>query len=291
MSQILHLPDEILLIILTNVEDVKDTRLVCKKFSEIAAELLLNTVTVLPTNNSLDRLASISAHPLIRKGIANIRVQTFGFAPEVLDLGRFRALWPTKTAHWTDAVHSGIQDRLGRPITSPAEFTRKVALYMSRLPRAIDLDIKDYETGDTGEENYLKYLVSKYPKPPKGHRSVEGVTLSLAHMYRKVAGRWLANGEASFAQAVCVDLPIYAYRQGKSVRSYRLTLVSPFTREALGQALPVGGQLVTQWQAAIGASAVVFEERADRPRAQCLQGIPIPQNAGLGEFGRILRGN
>jgi hypothetical protein len=91
---ILDLPDEILLEIFEHVEDLKfhppysellyyvdegredirNTRLVCRRFCNVNSQLLVRLVRVNPNKASLARLEEISRHPTIVKGVRVVRV-------------------------------------------------------------------------------------------------------------------------------------------------------------------------------------------------------------------------
>lgn len=92
---ILDLPDEILLEIFealegfnhdldevmrspswfrSNVKDIKNARLVCRRFCDLSSQLLVNFVVVTPTETSLERLDEISRHPTISKGVRDVQV-------------------------------------------------------------------------------------------------------------------------------------------------------------------------------------------------------------------------
>lgn len=296
MPNITNFPDELLLMIFKHVEDVGNARLTCRKFNQVATEHLIRTVVVLPTEESLAHFEEICSDPVVRRGIREVRVRTFGFAPEVSDLARFRGLWPTRSANWTSRVYDGVRQKLGEPIDDPVRFSREVARCIERMGQKIDLLIQDYETGSIEEELYLSHIVANHPRPPHGHGSVNGAINSLALMYERAAGRWPANGEAAFAQAVCVDLPVRLFRQGKLLAGYHVLVVSPFTRDALRQALPAsnngGAQsgLADDFQRAMRATTrVTLETKADAPRQPCVQTAPLPAVADMGRFEGILR--
>ena len=88
---ILDLPDEILLEIFEHVEnfdlnspllyyydpgrkDIKNTRLVCRRFCDVSSQLLVRFVRVHFNETSLARLDEISRHPTIAKGVRAVRV-------------------------------------------------------------------------------------------------------------------------------------------------------------------------------------------------------------------------
>ncbi|KLU87183.1 hypothetical protein MAPG_06185 [Magnaporthiopsis poae ATCC 64411] len=296
MPNITNFPDELLLNIFKHVEEVGDTRLTCRKFNDIATEHLIRAVVVDPTEESLARFQQISLDPVVRRGIRRVRIRTFGFAPEVSDLARFRALWPTRGANWTSRVYDGVRKKLGDPIGDPMRFSRQVAVCIERIGQKLDLIIEDYATGSIETELYLSHIVANHPRPPHGHGSINGAIDSLALMYERAAGRFPANGEAAFAQAVCVDLPIRLFRRGKRLESYNVVVVSPFTRDALRQALPGnnnGGALpghAADFRRALGATRrVTLDTKADAFRQPCVQTVPLPAVANMGTFERILQ--
>ncbi|KAK0639498.1 hypothetical protein B0T16DRAFT_518376 [Cercophora newfieldiana] len=57
-----------------DIEDIKNCRLVCQKFRDLGAEMLVRIVTVDIRGRSLNRLAEISRHPTIRRGVRAVRV-------------------------------------------------------------------------------------------------------------------------------------------------------------------------------------------------------------------------
>jgi hypothetical protein len=92
---ILHLPNEIFLDILKNVEtsdatadsstrkghtaernveDIRNARLVCRKFCDLASRFLVRVMHVRPDRKSLDWLDRISRHPTISQGVRTIWV-------------------------------------------------------------------------------------------------------------------------------------------------------------------------------------------------------------------------
>ncbi len=58
----------------TRVPDIKNIRLVCRRFSTLAAGLLVRLVRVYPTAASLARFDAISRHPTISKGVRGVLV-------------------------------------------------------------------------------------------------------------------------------------------------------------------------------------------------------------------------
>ena len=109
---ILDLPDELLLAIFEFVEgidltwtvrpapwlnaddfrqvrDIKNTRLVCRRFAAISSQLLVRIVRVDLTEPSLARLEEISRHPVISKGVRAVKIVLHFFNPCFDDLEWF----------------------------------------------------------------------------------------------------------------------------------------------------------------------------------------------------------
>ncbi|KAI1859245.1 uncharacterized protein JN550_012165 [Neoarthrinium moseri] len=83
---ILDLPDEILrhifgfqathlLGISSDNSQIKPLRLVCRRFNEQSSHLLLNRLTLDFTRSSLEKLETVSKHPIISKGIRNVHFE------------------------------------------------------------------------------------------------------------------------------------------------------------------------------------------------------------------------
>lgn len=103
---IMDLPDEILLGIFRLVEDIdwelhaeiclhvdrkdiKNVRLVCRRFSNLSSELLVRRVRISPSEASLARLDAISRHPTISKGVCIVRVVLHLYNPALRDTVSF----------------------------------------------------------------------------------------------------------------------------------------------------------------------------------------------------------
>ncbi|KAK4445130.1 hypothetical protein QBC34DRAFT_473014 [Podospora aff. communis PSN243] len=63
--------------------DVKNCRLVCRRFHDISSRLLISSVAIDCRISSLARLDAISRHPIIAKGVESIQVSLAVFTPSV----------------------------------------------------------------------------------------------------------------------------------------------------------------------------------------------------------------
>ena len=102
---IFGLPDELLLDIFEFLEvvdpisgdwincngaaDIKNTRLVCRRFCEVSSQLLARIVCLQFNKASLARLDEISRHPTIAKGVRTIRVVLHFYNRSFVSLDRF----------------------------------------------------------------------------------------------------------------------------------------------------------------------------------------------------------
>ena len=102
---ILDLPDELLLdifglveyldpalphhIAYTGTKDIKNARLVCRRFCAVSSQLLGRVVCIQFNEESLARLDEISRHPTIAKGVRTIRVVLHFYNRSFVDLDRF----------------------------------------------------------------------------------------------------------------------------------------------------------------------------------------------------------
>ncbi|KAK3902914.1 hypothetical protein C8A05DRAFT_15096 [Staphylotrichum tortipilum] len=73
----------------TSAPDIRSIRLVCRRFSELAAGLLVRLVRVYPTGESLARFDAISRHPTISKGIRGVLVVLHFYHPQYEDFESF----------------------------------------------------------------------------------------------------------------------------------------------------------------------------------------------------------
>jgi hypothetical protein len=71
-----------------NIGDIRNTRLVCRRFCNVISQLLVRVVRVGADRASLERLDRISRHPTIVKGVHTVRVNLHFYTSEFLDFGR-----------------------------------------------------------------------------------------------------------------------------------------------------------------------------------------------------------
>ncbi|KAI5924178.1 hypothetical protein F4810DRAFT_148965 [Camillea tinctor] len=100
--QLLDLPDEILILVFEQVKgwwlnegsfdpyshgqrDIMSVRLVCRRFCHASTHLLIHFLTVSMDPPSLLRLAEVSRHPAIRKGVRGVRVLLDFYDPALAD--------------------------------------------------------------------------------------------------------------------------------------------------------------------------------------------------------------
>lgn len=103
-APILLLPDELLLEIFAGVKyykpinksahqdfasssaDIAAARLVCRRFAALSSHLLVHYIRLDGINtNSLERLESISHHPLIRQGVRIVRFEAISYVQSLAD--------------------------------------------------------------------------------------------------------------------------------------------------------------------------------------------------------------
>lgn len=65
-------------------KEIKNTRLVCRKFCNESSHLLMPAVSISANPSSLARLEGISRHPLIAKGVRTVRVIVHFYARGLL---------------------------------------------------------------------------------------------------------------------------------------------------------------------------------------------------------------
>lgn len=66
-------------------KEIKNTRLVCRKFCNESSHLLMPAVSISANPSSLARLEGISRHPLIAKGVRTVRVIVHFYAQKLAD--------------------------------------------------------------------------------------------------------------------------------------------------------------------------------------------------------------
>lgn len=155
---ILDLPDEILLNIFEFVEDlnfdspflyyihaskkdIKNTRLVCRRFCNVSSQLLIRLVRVSFNEPSLARLEEISRHPTIAKGVRAVRVVLHFYNFSFTDLDWFISYHADEVEHQVNMFdHAKLWELSNIPEQTASEMVAKGRAVASTLRRLASTD-------------------------------------------------------------------------------------------------------------------------------------------------------
>ncbi|KAJ4291419.1 hypothetical protein N0V88_006012 [Collariella sp. IMI 366227] len=179
---ILDLPDEILLEIFELVEgfdldhsypgyfgasrnDIKNSRLVCRRFCDVSSQLLVRLVRVRFDEPSLARLEAISRHPAIAKGVRVVQVVLHFYNRSLTNFNRFLSYHSDELEEVVNVFgHGELWEDAGFPEQVPAEAIadgRAVIATLNRLANPDPADIR-YSMGDEDYAAHLKHIHREY---------------------------------------------------------------------------------------------------------------------------------